>query len=299
MRWRSERYWWSASSWLECRIGKIDAGSRARRVWRRHGACCLRNTARAQHRRCRGDETRPDPRAFSMLLRMLVVSKPDRIMLAELRDDETNFYLRNVGSGHPGSITTIRANSAAAAVEQLILMVRQSSAGAGLTREDIRGLVSFLPVASWVYAELCDYKCMVVVWLSGRTDPSLAWAPTGQPVAGRTRGRGLGDRDSGVRRVCTVAAEAVAWLGALGAVCGDREGQALQGWRAFDPAGSAPRQAAGLQRRSASLPCRGHRYRPSSSTSAASASWYRTCCTNFGIRQGSAIVLDIKGRTTT
>ena len=67
--------------------------------------------------------------------------KPDRIMLAELRDDETYFYLRNVGSGHPGSITTIHANSAAAAVEQLMLMVRQSSAGAGLTREDIRGLV--------------------------------------------------------------------------------------------------------------------------------------------------------------
>jgi type IV secretion system protein VirB11 len=67
--------------------------------------------------------------------------KPDRIMLAELRDDETYFYLRNVGSGHPGSITTIHANSAAAAVEQLMLMVRQSSAGAGLTREDIRWLV--------------------------------------------------------------------------------------------------------------------------------------------------------------
>ena len=67
--------------------------------------------------------------------------KPDRIMLAELRDDEAYYYLRNVNSGHPGSITTIHANSAAAAVEQLMLMVRQSSAGAGLTREDIRGLV--------------------------------------------------------------------------------------------------------------------------------------------------------------
>ena len=71
--------------------------------------------------------------------------KPDRIMLAELRDDEAYYSLRNVSlfpsGGHPGSITTIHANSAAAAVEQLMLMVRQSSAGAGLTREDIRGLV--------------------------------------------------------------------------------------------------------------------------------------------------------------
>ena len=70
--------------------------------------------------------------------------KPDRIMLAELRDDEAYYYLRNVNSGHPGSITTIHANSAAAAVEQLMLMVRQSSAGAGLTREDIRSLVANL-----------------------------------------------------------------------------------------------------------------------------------------------------------
>jgi len=70
--------------------------------------------------------------------------KPDRIMLAELRDDEAYYYLRNVNSGHPGSITTIHANSAAAAVEQLMLMVRQSTAGAGLTREDIHGLVANL-----------------------------------------------------------------------------------------------------------------------------------------------------------
>ena len=67
--------------------------------------------------------------------------KPDRIMLAELRDEEAYYYLRNVNSGHPGSITTIHANSAAGAVEQLMLMVRQSGAGAGLSREDITSLV--------------------------------------------------------------------------------------------------------------------------------------------------------------
>jgi type IV secretion system protein VirB11 len=70
--------------------------------------------------------------------------KPDRIMLAELRDDEAYYYLRNVSSGHPGSITTLHANSAAGAVEQLMLMVRQSSAGAGLTRADIRALIASL-----------------------------------------------------------------------------------------------------------------------------------------------------------
>jgi type IV secretion system protein VirB11 len=70
--------------------------------------------------------------------------KPDRILLAELRDEEAYYYLRNVNSGHPGSITSIHANSAQGAIEQLMLMLRQSSAGAGLTREDIRALVTSL-----------------------------------------------------------------------------------------------------------------------------------------------------------
>lgn len=70
--------------------------------------------------------------------------KPDRILLAELRDSEAYFYLRNVNSGHPGSITTVHANSGAGAVEQLMLMIRQSPAGSGLSRADINGLVTSL-----------------------------------------------------------------------------------------------------------------------------------------------------------
>lgn len=70
--------------------------------------------------------------------------KPDRILLAELRDAEAYYYLRNVASGHPGSITTVHANSAAGAIEQLMLMIRQSPAGAGLTRPDILALIRSL-----------------------------------------------------------------------------------------------------------------------------------------------------------
>jgi type IV secretion system protein VirB11 len=70
--------------------------------------------------------------------------KPDRILLAELRDEEAYYYLRNVNSGHPGSITSIHANSAAGAIEQLVLMVRQCAAGAGLSRADIHALVASL-----------------------------------------------------------------------------------------------------------------------------------------------------------
>ena len=56
--------------------------------------------------------------------------RPDRILLAELRAEEAFDYLRNVNSGHPGSITSVHAASAELAFEQLVLLVKQSTGGA-------------------------------------------------------------------------------------------------------------------------------------------------------------------------
>jgi len=53
-------------------------------------------------------------------------------------------YLRNVNSGHPGSITTVHADSAALAFEQLTLLVRESEGGRDLPRDDIRALLHLL-----------------------------------------------------------------------------------------------------------------------------------------------------------
>jgi type IV secretion system protein VirB11 len=53
------------------------------------------------------------------LLESALRMRPDRILLQELRDGTAFFYLRNVNSGHPGSITTIHADSAELAFEQL------------------------------------------------------------------------------------------------------------------------------------------------------------------------------------
>ena len=55
-----------------------------------------------------------------------------------------SIYLRNVNSGHPGSITTVHADSAALAFEQLTLLVRESEGGRDLPREDIRALLHLL-----------------------------------------------------------------------------------------------------------------------------------------------------------
>jgi len=75
------------------------------------------------------------------LLEACLRMRPDRILLAELRSDEAYYYLRNVNSGHPGSITSVHASSAMLAFEQLTLLVKESPGGRDLSREDIKALL--------------------------------------------------------------------------------------------------------------------------------------------------------------
>ena len=67
--------------------------------------------------------------------------KPDRIILAELRGDESFYFIRNCASGHPGSITSCHAGSTAQTWDQLALMVKASAEGAGLEFEVIKRLL--------------------------------------------------------------------------------------------------------------------------------------------------------------
>ncbi len=78
------------------------------------------------------------------LLESCLRMRPDRILLAELRSDEAYYYLRNVNSGHPGSITSVHASSAQLAFEQLMLLVKESPGGRDLAREDIKSLLYML-----------------------------------------------------------------------------------------------------------------------------------------------------------
>lgn len=75
------------------------------------------------------------------LLESCLRMRPDRILLQELRDGTAFYFIRNVNSGHPGSITTVHANSATLAFEQLALLVKESEGGMGLEREDILALL--------------------------------------------------------------------------------------------------------------------------------------------------------------
>ncbi len=61
--------------------------------------------------------------------------RPDRILLGELRGAEAYTFLQAVNTGHPGSISTLHADSPRAAFERLTLMVMQ--ANLGLRRDEI------------------------------------------------------------------------------------------------------------------------------------------------------------------
>lgn len=67
--------------------------------------------------------------------------KPDRIILAELRGDESFYFIRNCASGHPGSITSCHSGSITQTWDQLALMVKASSEGAGLEFNIIKRLL--------------------------------------------------------------------------------------------------------------------------------------------------------------
>ena len=66
--------------------------------------------------------------------------RPDRIILGELRGVEALAFLRAVNSGHPGSMTTIHADSPEAAIEHLALLVLQG--GTRLRRQDIKDYIN-------------------------------------------------------------------------------------------------------------------------------------------------------------
>jgi type IV secretion system protein VirB11 len=55
--------------------------------------------------------------------------RPDRIIVGELRGTEAFSFLRAINTGHPGSISTLHADTPEMALEQLKLMVMQAGLG--------------------------------------------------------------------------------------------------------------------------------------------------------------------------
>ncbi len=65
------------------------------------------------------------------LLQAALRMRPDRLLLGEMRGAEAFSYLRAVNTGHPGSISTIHANSPHGAIEQMALLALQARVNLG------------------------------------------------------------------------------------------------------------------------------------------------------------------------
>lgn len=65
------------------------------------------------------------------LLAAALRMRPDRILLGELRGREAFAFMRAVNSGHPGSITTIHADSPTGALDQIALLALTSGVELG------------------------------------------------------------------------------------------------------------------------------------------------------------------------
>jgi type IV secretion system protein VirB11 len=68
------------------------------------------------------------------LLQAALRLRPDRIIVGEIRGREAATFLRAINTGHPGSFTTVHANTPQGALEQIALMMMQ--AGLALPRSE-------------------------------------------------------------------------------------------------------------------------------------------------------------------
>jgi type IV secretion system protein VirB11 len=82
----------------------------------------------------RGEQGEAEVNADDLLIASLRM-RPDRIILGEIRGAEAITFLRSVNTGHPGSISTIHADSPARAIDQLALLVMQT--GTRMAWEDV------------------------------------------------------------------------------------------------------------------------------------------------------------------
>lgn len=65
------------------------------------------------------------------LMRASLRMRPDRLIVGELRGGETVTFLRAINTGHPGSISTVHANSPQGAFEQIAFICMQAGLGLG------------------------------------------------------------------------------------------------------------------------------------------------------------------------
>lgn len=84
----------------------------------------------------RGDQGTANVTIQSLLEASLRM-RPDRLFVGEVRGSEAFAFLRAINTGHPGSMSTVHADTPRGAYEQLAMMVMQSGLSAAYPKADL------------------------------------------------------------------------------------------------------------------------------------------------------------------
>ena len=84
----------------------------------------------------KADRSAQGARTPARLLEASLRMRPDRIILGELRGEESRTFLEAINTGHGGSFTTIHADTARKAIDRLAIMVM--AAGLGMGFEEVK-----------------------------------------------------------------------------------------------------------------------------------------------------------------
>lgn len=94
----------------------------------------------------RGDQGTADVTIQSLLEASLRM-RPDRLLVGEVRGGEAFAFLRAINTGHPGSMTTVHADTPRGAYEQLAMMVMQSGLSGAYPKADLISYIqSVIPI---------------------------------------------------------------------------------------------------------------------------------------------------------
>ncbi len=78
------------------------------------------------------------------LLEAALRMRPDRLFVGEIRGVEAFAFLRAINTGHPGSMSTVHADTPLGAYEQLAMMMMQAGMSAGSSKDDLMSYIKMV-----------------------------------------------------------------------------------------------------------------------------------------------------------
>ena len=88
------------------------------------------------------------------LLEAALRMRPDRLFVGEVRGPEAFALLRAINTGHPGSMSTVHADTPLGAYEQLAMMTQQAGLGSAYSKQDLMSYIQMvIPVVIQLHRE--------------------------------------------------------------------------------------------------------------------------------------------------